>query len=50
RIHLLWGENDQIFKLEVARQMKEELGDNATIEGIEKAGHLVHLERPRVYN
>ncbi|CAA3003131.1 monoacylglycerol lipase ABHD6-like, partial [Olea europaea subsp. europaea] len=27
-----------------------ELGDNATIEGIEKAGHLVHLERPRVYN
>ncbi|CAA2970985.1 epoxide hydrolase 4-like [Olea europaea subsp. europaea] len=50
RIHLLWGKNDQIFKLELAQKMKEELGDNATIEGIEKAGHLVHLERPCVYN
>ncbi|CAI9763545.1 unnamed protein product [Fraxinus pennsylvanica] len=50
RIHLLWGENDQIFKLELAQKMKEQLGDKATVEGIEKAGHLVHLERPCVYN
>ncbi|XP_051127256.1 uncharacterized protein LOC127248778 [Andrographis paniculata] len=50
RIHLLWGENDQIFNLELAKNMKEELGDNATFEGIKKAGHLVHLERPCVYN
>lgn len=27
-----------------------ELGDNATFRGIPKAGHLVHLERPCVYN
>ncbi|KAJ8443686.1 hypothetical protein Cgig2_019668 [Carnegiea gigantea] len=26
------------------------LGENATYEGIKKAGHLVHLERPCVYN
>ncbi|CAA2963969.1 epoxide hydrolase 4-like [Olea europaea subsp. europaea] len=50
RIHLLWGGNDQIFKLELAQKMKEQLGDKATVEGIEKAGHLVHLERPCVYN
>jgi pimeloyl-ACP methyl ester carboxylesterase len=50
RIHLLWGENDQIFKLELAQNMKEQLGDGTTFEGIKKAGHLVHLERPCVYN
>ncbi|KAG5535894.1 hypothetical protein RHGRI_023615 [Rhododendron griersonianum] len=50
RIHLLWGENDQIFKLELAKNMKEELGEKATFEGIKKAGHLVHLERPCAYN
>ncbi|RDX67344.1 hypothetical protein CR513_53796, partial [Mucuna pruriens] len=50
RIHLLWGENDQIFKLELAQNMKVQLGDRTTFEGIKKAGHLVHLERPCVYN
>ncbi|KAK9948607.1 hypothetical protein M0R45_004175 [Rubus argutus] len=50
RIHLLWGENDQLFKQELAHNMKEQLGANATFEGIKKAGHLVHLERPCVYN
>ncbi|KAG8383985.1 hypothetical protein BUALT_Bualt04G0070700 [Buddleja alternifolia] len=50
RIHLLWGENDQIFKLELAQNMKEQLGEKATFQGIKKAGHLVHLERPCVYN
>ncbi|XP_059642615.1 uncharacterized protein LOC132284523 [Cornus florida] len=50
RIHLLWGEDDQIFKLELAQNMNEQLGHNATFEGIKKAGHLVHLERPCVYN
>ncbi|TXG59647.1 hypothetical protein EZV62_014220 [Acer yangbiense] len=50
RIHLLWGENDRIFNVELAHNMKEQLGDNATFQGIEKGGHLVHLERPCVYN
>ncbi|KAK6924364.1 hypothetical protein RJ641_010564 [Dillenia turbinata] len=50
KIHLLWGENDQIFRLELAQTMKEQLVSNATIQGIKKAGHLVHLERPCVYN
>ncbi|OMO56908.1 protein PHYLLO, chloroplastic [Corchorus capsularis] len=50
RIHLLWGEEDQIFKQELAHNMKEQLGENTTFEGITKGGHLVHLERPCVYN
>ncbi|GMY11520.1 Epoxide hydrolase 4 [Fagus crenata] len=50
RIHLLWGENDQIFKLELAQNMKGQLGEKASFQGIKKAGHLVHLERPCVYN
>ncbi|KAL8152067.1 hypothetical protein V2J09_021875 [Rumex salicifolius] len=50
RIHLLWGENDQIFPMDLAQNMKEQLGEKATYEGIEKAGHLVHLERPCAYN
>ncbi|MED6159898.1 hypothetical protein PIB30_046550 [Stylosanthes scabra] len=50
RIHLLWGEKDQIFKLELAQNMKQELGGSTTLESIKKAGHLVHIERPCVYN
>lgn len=49
RIHLLWGENDQIFTRELAQNMKEQLGKGTTFQGIKKAGHLVHLERPCVY-
>ncbi|CAN0919366.1 Epoxide hydrolase 3 [Linum grandiflorum] len=50
RIHLLWGENDQIFQLDLAHNMKQQLGEKATVESISKAGHLVHLERPCAYN
>ncbi|KAK1363566.1 putative 2-succinyl-6-hydroxy-2,4-cyclohexadiene-1-carboxylate synthase [Heracleum sosnowskyi] len=50
RIHLLWGDDDQIFKFELAKNMKEQLGQMATYQSIEKAGHLVHLERPCAYN
>lgn len=49
-ILLLWGENDNIFHLKLAKDMKEQLGDKAAVEYIKKAGHLVHLERPCVYN
>ncbi|WVZ69527.1 hypothetical protein U9M48_018300 [Paspalum notatum var. saurae] len=50
KILLLWGENDNIFNIELAKTMKEQLGDKATLQSISKAGHLVHLERPCVYN
>ncbi|KAM0945974.1 putative alpha/beta hydrolase-1 [Dioscorea sansibarensis] len=50
RILLLWGENDNIFNIDLANKMKEQLGEKTTVQGIEKAGHLVHLERPFAYN
>ncbi|XP_039115598.1 epoxide hydrolase 3-like isoform X1 [Dioscorea cayenensis subsp. rotundata] len=50
RIMLLWGENDNIFNIELAKNMKEQLGEKATLQSISKAGHLVHLERPCAYN
>ncbi|KAK4576243.1 hypothetical protein RGQ29_026978 [Quercus rubra] len=50
RVHLLWGENDIIFNMEVVNNLKRQLGDRATIQYIEKAGHLVEAERPCVYN
>lgn len=50
RVLLLWGENDNIFNLELAQNMLEQLGEKAALQGIKKAGHLVHIERPCVYN
>lgn len=49
RILLLWGENDNIFNMEVANDMREQLGVKATLQVIKKAGHLAHLERPCAY-
>lgn len=50
KIHMLWGDDDKIFSLELAHKMREQLGEKATLEYIEKAGHLVPLERPFAYN
>lgn len=49
KILLLWGNNDAIFNIEVAKTMREQLGDNTQFVSIDKAGHLVHLERPCQY-
>ncbi|KAK1358641.1 monoacylglycerol lipase ABHD6 [Heracleum sosnowskyi] len=49
RIHLLWGEDDKIFNSEFAENIKRKLGDNASLEYMENAGHLAPLERPFVY-
>lgn len=50
KILLLWGQNDTIFNIELAKTMKEQLGEETMLQSIDKAGHLVHLERPCVYN
>ncbi|KAJ3670055.1 hypothetical protein LUZ60_010379 [Juncus effusus] len=50
RILLLWGENDNIFNVQIAKDMKEQLGEKTSIQTIDKAGHLVHLESPCRYN
>ncbi|KAJ6828457.1 epoxide hydrolase 4-like [Iris pallida] len=49
RVLLLWGENDNIFKFELAKKMSEQLGEKCVVVGIRKAGHLAQLERPCVY-
>ncbi|CAI8588691.1 unnamed protein product [Vicia faba] len=50
QIFLLWGEKDKLFKPEVAQKMIGKLGNKATFQEIEEAGHLAHLERPSIYN
>ncbi|KAJ6368671.1 hypothetical protein OIU78_001114 [Salix suchowensis] len=50
RIHLLWGGDDIIFDKTEARNLIELLQGKATLHCIERAGHLVELERPFVYN
>ncbi|KAJ4780752.1 alpha/beta-Hydrolases superfamily protein [Rhynchospora pubera] len=50
KILLLWGEKDRIFRLQYAKDMKEQLGENTSIQIIGKAGHLAHIERPFRYN
>ncbi|XP_072968287.1 uncharacterized protein [Typha angustifolia] len=50
RILLLWGENDKLFQIKHAEDMKEQLGEKTALQSIKKAGHLVHLERPCVFN
>ncbi|XP_028054257.1 uncharacterized protein LOC114258499 isoform X6 [Camellia sinensis] len=50
RIYCLWGDDDKIFNLELAQNMKERLGDKATLQWIKNAGHLAQMERPFAYN
>ncbi|KAL5211937.1 hypothetical protein ABZP36_022784 [Zizania latifolia] len=50
KIMLIWGEEDKIFDIELAKKMKEQLGDGCSLHGIPKAGHLLHVERPCAYN
>ncbi|KAJ1265920.1 hypothetical protein BS78_08G110500 [Paspalum vaginatum] len=49
-ILLLWGDNDSIFRMDVAKSLKEQLGEKAKLRSIGQAGHLVMLERPCVFN
>lgn len=50
KILMLWGNNDEVFDVEVAQRMKEQLGDRTEFVTIDKAGHLLHWERPCQYN
>ncbi|KAM7475003.1 hypothetical protein LguiB_022246 [Lonicera macranthoides] len=49
-IYMLWGEDEKIFNLKLAQTMKEQLGDKASLQYIKKAGHLVQVEQPALYN
>ncbi|GMI82842.1 hypothetical protein like AT4G39955 [Hibiscus trionum] len=46
---ILWGENDQIFPLELGHRLKRHLGDNAHLVVIKDAGHAFNVEKPKEY-
>ncbi|KAK1369578.1 hypothetical protein POM88_035670 [Heracleum sosnowskyi] len=50
KVYLLWGENDKIFKKQVAENIKRQLGEQANLEFIKDAGHLVHSDQASEYN
>ncbi|XP_048337367.2 uncharacterized protein LOC107403368 isoform X1 [Ziziphus jujuba] len=50
KIYILAGEEDKVFNLELVHTTANQLGEKASLHCIKKAGHLVHLERPFVYN
>ncbi|XP_030538498.1 2-hydroxymuconate semialdehyde hydrolase-like isoform X1 [Rhodamnia argentea] len=47
---LVWGENDQIFPVEMATELKELLGKKVRLEVIEKTGHVPQLEDTARFN
>ncbi|KAL8223790.1 hypothetical protein R6Q57_019265 [Mikania cordata] len=49
-IHMVWGDDDKIFNLDLSMTMRTQLGDKTTLEWISDAGHLVPLEQPLKYN
>ncbi|XP_065026601.1 uncharacterized protein LOC135650878 isoform X1 [Musa acuminata AAA Group] len=44
---IIWGEQDQIFPLELGYRLKRHLGDNARLVVISNAGHAVNLEKSK---
>ncbi|GAB2228302.1 hypothetical protein Drorol1_Dr00010134 [Drosera rotundifolia] len=46
---ILWGEQDQIFPLELGYQLKSHLGKNAEIAIIRNAGHAVNIEKSKEF-
>ncbi|GJX78947.1 alpha/beta hydrolase fold-1 [Tanacetum coccineum] len=49
-IYMLWGDDDKIFLSDLARTMKNQLGEKATLDWVKDAGHLSPLEKPFSYN
>ncbi|KAF3435027.1 hypothetical protein FNV43_RR22114 [Rhamnella rubrinervis] len=46
---VLWGDQDQIFPLELGYRLKNHVGENAQIAIIKNAGHAVNLEKPKEF-
>lgn len=47
---IIWGDNDRIFLLEKAQELKEILGGNVKLEVIKNAAHVPQLEHPQEFN
>ncbi|XP_062077105.1 uncharacterized protein LOC133781994 [Humulus lupulus] len=46
---IIWGDQDQIFPLELGYRLKRHLGENAELVIIKNAGHAVNLEKPKEF-
>lgn len=44
---IIWGEQDQVFPLELAHRLKRHVGENAQLEIIKNAGHAINIEKPK---
>ncbi|CAJ1963479.1 unnamed protein product [Sphenostylis stenocarpa] len=46
---IIWGEQDQIFPLELGHRLKGHIGENSQMVVIKNAGHAVNLEKPKEF-
>ncbi|TKY71469.1 Monoacylglycerol lipase ABHD6 [Spatholobus suberectus] len=46
---ILWGEQDQVFPLELGHRLKRHIGENAQMVVIKNAGHAVNLEKAKEF-
>ncbi|XP_047332405.1 monoacylglycerol lipase ABHD6-like [Impatiens glandulifera] len=46
---ILWGDQDQVFPVELAYRLKRHLGDNAQLEIIKNTGHAFSMEKPKEF-
>ncbi|KAK9174679.1 hypothetical protein WN944_029716 [Citrus x changshan-huyou] len=46
---IIWGEQDQIFPLELGHRLKRHIGESARLVIIENTGHAVNLEKPKEF-
>ncbi|XP_061344305.1 uncharacterized protein LOC133290252 [Gastrolobium bilobum] len=44
---VIWGEQDQVFPLELAHRLKRLLGEKAQLVVIKNAGHALNVEKPK---
>ncbi|XP_076914206.1 uncharacterized protein LOC143573132 [Bidens hawaiensis] len=50
KVLIIWGEEDNIFLLDKAKELQEMLGENASLEVMKKASHVPQIEQPKAFN
>ncbi|KAI4317281.1 hypothetical protein L6164_025164 [Bauhinia variegata] len=44
---IIWGEQDQVFPIELAHRLKRHIGEKAQLVVIKNAGHAINVEKPK---
>ncbi|XP_061374950.1 uncharacterized protein LOC133317139 isoform X2 [Gastrolobium bilobum] len=47
---VIWGENDQVFPVQIAKELKEVISKKARLEFIKEASHVPQIEKPGEFN